>query len=86
MVLGLPVYRTQFSGLSNSATLSATGVVTNLPAALGGAGGRHGFGPQSYKPREAASVTLLPERSRTAILPFSKVTFSILVNPSGTVV
>jgi hypothetical protein len=38
---------TQFSGLNNSATLSATGAITNLPTALGGAGGRYGFGAVS---------------------------------------
>ena len=35
---------TQFSGINTSATLSSTGAITNLPTALGGAGGRYGFG------------------------------------------
>ena len=50
----------------------------------------HGFSAHardtSYRPWEAASVTLLPEWSRMVILPFSKVTLSILVKPSGTLV
>ena len=35
---------TQGSGLNTSATFNAAGVLTNLPTALGGGGGRFGFG------------------------------------------
>jgi hypothetical protein len=35
---------TQFNGINTSAVLSSTGAITNLPTALGGAGGRYGFG------------------------------------------
>ena len=35
---------TQFSGFNNTPTFDATGKITNLPAALGGGGGRFGFG------------------------------------------
>jgi hypothetical protein len=35
---------TQFNGLNTSATLNAAGAITNLPTALGGSGGRYGFG------------------------------------------
>jgi hypothetical protein len=35
---------TQFTSINNSATFSQAGVITNLPTALGGAGGRFGFG------------------------------------------
>jgi len=33
-----------FSGFNSGATFSQAGQITNLPTALGGAGGRFGFG------------------------------------------
>src|SRR5205823_650762 len=35
---------TRFNGFNNTANLSTAGQITNLPSALGGGGGRFGFG------------------------------------------
>ena len=35
---------TQWSGINSSATFNAAGAITNLPTAVGGTGGRYGFG------------------------------------------
>ena len=38
---------TQWSGINATANFNSAGVITNLPTALGGAGGRYGFGAEN---------------------------------------
>jgi hypothetical protein len=38
---------TQWSGINATPNFNSAGVITNLPTALGGAGGRYGFGAEN---------------------------------------